>query len=344
MDAADSPIHPASVVQLAKRINGLAQTQLIYVAAKLAIADKVANGGMSIADLARETSTVESRLYRVMRALVTLGLFSESSNGFFELTQAGRPLLTGMSDSLRDLAIMMGSEWSVRSWGNIMYALQTESSAFEGEFGIDLFSYFAQNEKAASEFDNAMTLASTKQANSICAAYDFSRAAKITDVGGGHGHLLSEVLTRNPDLLGVLIERPTLIEAAYDYLNNAGLVSRCEVLAGDFFKNVPSGSDIYILKYIIHNWDDLKATEILKNCRKAISRNGKVLIVDSVLPEKLGFSDVSHDMQMMVLLGQGRERTLTEFENLLSLAGLSLNNVIPTGSDLTILEAVPAHE
>ena len=208
---------------------------------------------------------------------------------------------------------------------------------------MELFEYLQEHPQAAAEFNDAMTFTSQKQADAVSQAYDFSRAGTVVDVGGGHGFLLSSLLKANAALSGILFDLPSVASTARKLLCNAGLEKRCQVMEGSFFAGVPQGGDLYVLKYIIHDWDAADALRILKNCRKAMTPNDKLLVIDAIVPSNNpSFGKTWADIEMMVLLPNGRERTEAEFCDLFQRSGFVLRNIFPMRSELSIIEAVPA--
>ncbi len=322
--------------QLYQMICGTRITQSISVAARLGIADLLKDGPKSVEELATATDTHAPSLYRVMRALVSLGIFAETDPQRFDLAPLAQLLLADSPDSLRDFAIMMGSEMLSRAWSNLMYTVQT------GEYKRIPFEQ-QQHPAEAAAFQNAMTSMSKVEAPAICNAYDFSDFPTIVDVGGGHGLLLATILKAYPALKGVLFELPSFVEGALGFTLGEGLSDRCEVIGGDFFATtVPKGGDAYILKHIIHDWDNERAVEILRNCREAMAGRGRVLIAEVVISSgKSPSVGTLMDIQMLVGGGGGMERTEAEFSDLLSRAGFHLTRIIPTKTWLSIVEGVP---
>ena len=338
----DTP-DPVLSIRLSKLIHGLVHTQVIFVAAKLGIPDLLANGPKSIAELAEATAVSETRLYRIMRVLASIGIFFENKTREFSLTPLANQLRSNFAESQRDFAIMMGSEWHVSGWANILHSIKFETSAFEETFNCNLFNYLEENPDEAAVFNNAMTFTSRKHADAICKAYNFAKVGTLLDVGGGHGFLLSALLKQHSDLKGILLERPSIARDAAERFQEEGLHQRCKVVGGDFFETVPRGADLYMLKYIIHDWDDARAIRILQNCRDAMVPNAKLILIDIVIPDRnASFGKVWPDIEMMVMLPNGKERTEAQFHELLAEAGLILRQVIPTKSELSILEATAA--
>jgi hypothetical protein len=227
------------------------------------------------------------------------------------------------------------------AWGNLMHSVKTGEIAFDNFFGADVWKYLQQNPEDASVFNNSMSGVTAATNEEILAVYDFSSFGTIVDIGGGHGGLITSILKGNPKAKGILLDAPQVIEGARPKLEAAGLADRCETVGGDFFKSVPAGGDVYVMKWIIHDWNDELAITILKNIRNEIPRDGKVVIVDCVVPEN-NEPDFSKffDLNMMVMTG-GKERTEKEFAQLLSAAGFKLRRVIPTRVPTSIVEAEP---
>ena len=328
--------------RLQQMLRGFDVTQLIYVVAKLGVADHLEDGPRSSGELARAVGADPRALYRVLRAVASIGILARRGRDRFELAPLGELLRTGPPNSMRDSAIMWGEEWSWRAWGALLHSVQTGSTAFEHVAGMGLFEYLERNRGGAAEiFNNAMTRGSEAMVDEIVDAYDFSGIAKIVDVGGGHGAFLAGLLKANPQISGVLFDVPSVIEGAGDRIAAAGVADRCELVGGSFFESVPQGGDAYILKWIIHDWEDSKAVAILRNCRSAITEHGRLLLVERLLPAAdEPYSQLRGDITMMVLPG-GMERTEAEFRALLESAGFRLSEVIESPSELNVLVGTP---
>jgi len=239
---------------------------------------------------------------------------------------------------VKDWAILSGSEWHSRSWMNLLYSVKTGKPSFWDIYGMKGFEYFQMNKEDNTILSNAMTFFSQGQAMRIVNSYDFSNFRTIVDVGGGYGYLLTAILKNNPSQQGILYELPEVTERARKTIEKEKLLNRCKVIDGDFFQSVPKGGDAYIMKYIIHDWSDDNARTILENCRESIASNGKLLIIDKVISLKSGLNDeIMGDIEMMIL-GEGRERTESEFRELFNSAGFKLTKIIPTQLALYILE------
>jgi hypothetical protein len=310
----------------------------ICVVARLKIADMLASGSKPVSALAKQTQTNEDALYRVLRLLATAGIFSEKENQEFSLTPLASLLRSDLPDSLYHYAIMMGEDWLWEDWGQLMYCVKTGSTAQEKVHGMDSFQFFAKNKEAGIVFNNAMTNLSQSDVTSIVASYDFSAFHKLVDIAGGHGLALAKVLKANPKLHAVLYELPYVIEGAKEFLEKQGLINQVELLSGDFFESVPAGADAYMMKHIIHDWNDERCIQLLRNIGSAMDKNGKVLIIEMVVPGiNIPGPAKMLDLQMLVMEG-GKERTKEQFETLLNSAGFSLTNIIPTGSPFSIIE------
>jgi O-methyltransferase domain/Dimerisation domain len=336
----DSNIKPAAA--LVDLINSYRISQIIHVAAKLGLADLLAEGPQSSDDLAERTRVNPSALYRLLRALSSLGLFREEAPGRFALTPAGAPLRTGVPDSVRDLAIFSATSELWHTWGELTYSVSTGEPAFQRIFGTDSWSYRQSHAEANALFNAAMTSNSRRDIAGVVAAYDFSGLTTLVDVGGGQGALLAGILLAYPALRGILFDQAHVVDLALPVLSAAGVAERCAVVAGDFFQEVPRGGDGYVLRRIIHDWDDAPSIAILRRCRDAMPDDGRLLLVEQVIqPANRPDSTKLADIHMLVLLG-GRERTEQEFGALLAGAGLELTKVYSTPGLSSIVEAIPA--
>ncbi|HEX2278303.1 MAG TPA: methyltransferase [Candidatus Tectomicrobia bacterium] len=268
-------------------------------------------------------------------------MFVETEDGRFALTPLADGLRSKAPVSWRAFAIFCGESWHWRAWGELLHSVHTGQPAFEYAFGTGAFDYFAAHPEAARIFDAAMTSGGSLQNRAVVTAYDFS-AGTTVDVGGGEGALLTTILGAYPSARGLLFDLPHVIEAATNLIAKAGLEARCDVVSGSFFEQVPVGGSIYILKRIIHDWDDGRARVILKNCRTAMSDSGRLLLIEHVLvPGNAPSWTKLLDLEMLVITSGGRERTEEEFRALLDSAGFALQRVIPTASPISIIEAVP---
>lgn len=328
-------------VQLMQLVSGCFASQTVYVAAKLGIADLLAENPKSAATLARETQTHERSLYRLLRTLTSFGVFTEIERGVFANTPVSETMLSDAPGSLRDMTIWMGEEPHWRVYGNMIHSVKTGKAAWSAVHGEDVFPYlFQTNRELGTIFNRAMTSFSAQAIPAIAAAYDFSEVKILADVAGGYGHLLAGIMKNNPEMKGILFDLMPVCEEGKSYLEKADLSERVEIVCGSFFEKVPVKADVYMLKHIIHDWDDAECAAILKNIRAEMPEDAKILILDAVLPE----GNEPHpgkvmDMEMLVSPG-GIERTAAEFEMLLDDSGLKLNRIIPTESMISIVEAV----
>jgi hypothetical protein len=315
-------------------------TQALRVVAELGIADLLAKRPRSVEELAEETGAHAPSLYRFMRALASCGVFAETGGRVFELTPTAELLRADVEGSLRDLAIFMGADWHWQVWGDAVYSARTGKAAWERVHGKEVFPYFAEHEGAARVFDNAMTSLSKMVAKAVVEAYDFSSVGTLADIAGGHGSLLAAILRANPHLGGLLFDMPQVIAGAPDHLAAEGVDGRCELASGDFFESVPAGADAYLMKHIIHDWDDARALAILRNCHRAMPETGKLLLVEMVIPpgNEPHFGKIQ-DLEMMLSPG-GLERTGEEFRALFAAAGFELTRIIPTASPMSVIEGV----
>jgi hypothetical protein len=336
---AAQPITPEAI--LTQMAFGALLTQALYVAAKLGIADLLADKPQTVATLAAATKTHERSLYRMLRSLSAVGVFREIEPKVFALTPLAEPLRSDAPNSMRNGAIFMGEEWHWRVWGDLLYSVQTGKPGWGHIHGVEVFDYFAVNPEQAEVFNRAMTDMSMATAPPVVEAYDFSGVGTVADIAGGHGYLLAQILKANPSLSGILFDVPPVIEGAGTLLEKEGVADRVERVAGDFFASVPR-ADAYVMKHIIHDWDDERCVTILKNINAAMEQGGRVLIVETVVPEGDGphYSKLL-DLEMLSSPG-GVERTAGEYEALLARAGLRLARIIPTSSPFSIVEAVRA--
>jgi len=325
---------------LTQMITGSLGSQAIYVAAKLGIADLLAGGPKNVDELAKAADADASSLYRVLRALASFGVFTEQSDRVFALNPTAELLRSDSPSSLRDLAIFMGEDWHWKVWGQTLYSVRTGQAAWKQVHGQEVFPYFAANGEASKIFDRAMTSLSNLAIKAVVEAYDFSGVESLVDIAGGHGRLLTAILDANPLLKGVLFDLPHVIEGAKENETIKAAASRCELTTGDFFVAVPAGADAYIMKHIIHDWDDGRALQILSNIRKVMKPNGRVLLVESVITpaNEQDFGKLL-DIEMLVSPG-GKERTAAEYDELFARAGLRLTRIVPTKSPYSVIEAV----
>jgi hypothetical protein len=311
--------------------------QAIYVAAKFALADLVASGPKSVKELAEATHADASSLGRLLRALASLGIFAEDSTGRYRQTALSDTLRSDHPESLRPLAMMLGTHFMWRPCGALDEAVRTGQPSFEHAYGAPFFDYMATHPDDAAVFNAAMS-SSPDYLAAIVEAYDFSRFQQIVDVGGGHGLLLARILSANPRLRGVLYDLPNVVSGA-SAVQQPPISRRCEIVGGDFFQSVPAGADAYVFKGVIHDWNDEAALTILTNCRRAIHEEGRLLLLEAVLTPSTAAGTALMDLLMMVLTS-GRERTESEFQTLLQQSNFSIVRVIRDGR-VSIIECRP---
>jgi hypothetical protein len=332
---------PNAPEQMLQIITGFWISRAVYVIAKLGIPDLLKDGPKTAAELASATKTHAPSLFRILRALVSVGVLSSAEGGRFAQTPVSETLVTDAPGSLRWFAVSELGQEHYPAWGNLMHSVNTGEIAFDNFFGGDVWKYFQQNPEDAAVFNNSMSAVTAHTNEAITSLYDFSQFGTIVDVGGGHGGLITAILEKSPEVKGVLFDAPEVIEGARPKIEAAGLADRLETVAGDFFKSVPAGGDAYVMKWIIHDWDDEKSKSILRNIRSRTQPNTKLILVDCVVPE----TDEPHfskfiDLNMLVMTG-GKERTEQEFAQLLAAAGFKLLRVISTDLPHSIVEAEP---
>ena len=331
---------PASAEML-QHILGVLIPQASHIAAKLGIADIVAKGPATAEELAAATQSHAPSLRRLLRFLTSLGIFSEDASGKYHQTELSDTLRRDHPQSVRGFAIFWGSGLCWKPFGDLATTIATGEPAFNHVFGTGVFEYLSAHPEDAAIFNDGMTSLSARDLPLIIAAYDFSAFNRIVDVGGGAGALLHGILSANPKLRGVLFDLPSVVEGA-DSLRSGSLAARCEIVGGDMFQKVPEGADGYLMRAVIHDWNDEDALKILQVCRRAIPAHGKLLLVDSVLkPSNEPDLGRFNDLTMLAMAPGGRERSEVEFRDLLQRSGFALTRVIPATGMLSIVEAHP---
>jgi predicted O-methyltransferase YrrM len=327
-------------VQLIQMVTGSWAARTLHVAAMLGLADQLAGEPKSAAELSGPLRAHAPALHRLMRTLASLGILAEQKEQRFALTTLGEALKHNASGSARSTVLTVGSPWAQSAWDHLVYSVQTGKTGLEKSRGMPLFDYLARHPEDASLFNETMVGFHGQEPPAVAAAYDFSIFKTIVDVGGGTGNMLAAILTRYADLRGVLFDLPHVAAEAPRLLKAKGVNDRVKIEAGDFFKTVPAGGDAYVLSHIIHDWDEDQCVAILRHIQKAMNSGGRLLIVEMVLPA----GDTPHpgkmlDMAMLVWTG-GQERTLAEYDHLLSKGGFHLTRVVPTDSAVNVMEAV----
>jgi hypothetical protein len=319
-------------------------SQLVYVAAALGIADELARRPQTPGALAQRVGADASALGRMLRALASVGVFAERADGRFRLTPLAATLRRDVPGSLRSLALMLVDDYNWQAWGALLYGVRTGKIPFDRVHGVPLFEYLRARPEKDRVFSESMASISGVENSTIARGYDFDRFRSIVDVGGAHGHLLATILRRHRRLRGILYDQPQVVALARKagFVTAPGVAKRCAVEGGDFFRSVPHGADAYLMKYIVHDWDDARCERLLSLCRQAMTPGGRVLVVEHVIAPGNGpdFGKLL-DVNMLVVPG-GRERTRAEFASLFARAGLRLRAVRATAGPLSILEGVAA--
>jgi O-methyltransferase domain/Dimerisation domain len=330
------PTPAQSILQLSL---GFISARAIYVAARLGIADLMRDGPTSAGELAEKVSVDADALFRIMRLLAGVGVLKQSETNRFSLTGLGETLRTDSPQSVTDYVILY-HEAIYPVFSNIMHRMRTGESALLKTFGKSVFDMTRSDPEFAAMFHMGLASRAKGDIAALIEAYDFSEAGKIADIGGGAGALLSAILSRHPNLSGILFDIAPAIESAKS--GSGGPLPRCEFVVGDFFEQVPGGADIYLLKLVLHDWGDDDVKRILTRCREAMRPKSRLLIIEGLIgpPNELTMTNLV-DMTML-LAGENRERTETEFAALLERTGLKLQRAIPTNSSLHILEATIA--
>ncbi len=327
--------------RLDQMLTGFELTWAVYAAAKLGLADLLVDGPRSYGELAAATGCRDSNLLRMLRFLASVGVFAEVQAGAFALTPEAE-LLRDEPGSMRATAILWG-ELGTLAWRDVIGVLRTGKTGYQLATGLTDWEYYAQNPSAGAVFNAGMTGGTQSRSDALVAAYDFPKTGTVVDVAGGHGALLAAILQSRPSLRGVLFDLPHVTSGAPPILDAAGVTDRCTIVSGDFFDSVPSG-DIYTLKLIIHDWDDERATAILRNCRRAMNAGGKVLVMEGLMPSGTAttsseyFEGARADVTMMMWTG-GRHRTVDEFRAMFEAVDLRLGRIIPVTSRYSIIEA-----
>lgn len=328
----------AQIIQLA---TASFVSQAIYVGAKLGIADLVADEPKSAAELADATATDERSLYRLLRSLASVGVFTETTERTFGNTPMSHTLRADSPKSSRAMALFMGDEAHWRVISDLLYSVKTGKPAWDNVHGVACFPYmFETNKPLGDIFNQAMTSLSHAEIAAVLAAYDFTGVGTLADIAGGYGHLLGDIMQKYPSMNGVLFDMEVVLAGAPAMLESYGVRDRVTLVSGDFFSEIPVRADAYIMKHIIHDWYDDNCEKILGCIRRSMPDDGRVLIVDSVIPR----GNDQHpgkilDLEMLVAPG-GVERTAAEFETLLENSGFRMTRIIPTLSPVSIVEAV----
>jgi hypothetical protein len=339
-DGANYPPQPdgAALDRLSQMIDGGRVAQIVAVAAELRLPDLLADGPRTAAQLAEATVTHAPTLARLLRALAAIGLLHMDGDSY-ALTALGSALRSDHPRRLDLNARYWGQEPRWHSWGHLLDSVETGQAAFPAIFGMQTWEYNEQHPELNHVFNALMIAGSQRRQDAILAAYDFPRFGVIADIGGGHGQLLGAILQRYPDLRGILFDQPHVLAGAPELLAGLGVEERCTLVPGNFFESAPAGADTYLLKFILHDWADDAAAAILETVARAMQPGATLLVVDRVLPGDAvpPPGDAIIDLHMLVMLG-GKERTEDEFRDLYDRAGFRLTRIIPTTSDVSLVE------
>jgi len=337
-DAAELPLS----LQLSRLIVSLWIPQAIHAAAALGVADALARGPSRSEVLAATLTVSPDALHRLLRALSVLGLCREDEDGTFTLTPLGDCLRAESPESVRNWALVMGGAMVWRGWGRLAECVRTGRSAPSLD-GKGTFESMAEHPEDAAVFDRAMAELTRRVSHALLSAYDFSAVHRIVDVGGGRGELLATILTAQPQLTGVVFDLPHCQDGACQLIAASGLSNRCEFVSGDFFETVPAGADLYVLKSVVHDWDDARSHKILQVCHAAMPADARLLVVEVLMPERLGAGALDamitfSDLNMLAMTG-GRERTAAQYERLIEHAGFRVSRIVATRSAYSVIEA-----
>lgn len=335
---------PPSMV-LFQIATGFYYSRALSLIAQLGIADLLIDGPRPAAALAAATHTNPDALRRVLRLLVSSGVFDEADNGDFALTPLSEALRSDAVGSVRTAVQMFGGRVQ-DSWADLQYCIETGEPAFRKRGESDAFESMRKHPQEAAVFDAAMADFTRMVAVAVAAAYDFSPYQTLVDVGGGNGALMIGILNANPHLRAVVFDQPAVVERARASIAEAGLSERCQVVGGDFFATPPAGGDAYVLKHVIHDWDDARATAILRGCHRVMAPHAKLLIVEGTYPAHVDQSLVSrgaasNDVNMLVCTG-GRQRSEAEFRALFEASGFALSRIVPTAARASVIEGARA--
>jgi hypothetical protein len=321
---------------------GYQRSRALAVATELGIPDLLRDGPRSVADLAHVTETHEATLYRLLRALASIGVFHEQADRSFALTSMGQLLRRDAPLSVGAIARFFGRDYHWKAWGYLLHSVRTGENASRAALGTDVWTYRERHPEESEIFDAAMAARSGAAAADEMAAYDFSRHRIIADIAGGTGALLAAILQKQPDALGILFDQPHVVAGAGAILERAGVADRVRIESGSFFQAVPSGADAYVLRRILHDWQDPDAVAILRCCKAAMRPDARLVLIESVVgPPNADPQSKFLDLVMLVSAG-GRERTESQWRALLSESGFRLCAIHPAGPTSAVIEALPA--
>jgi hypothetical protein len=326
--------------QMQMLITGFRVSQAVHTAAELRLSDLLADQPMTVGDLATAAECDPRSLHRLLRALASLGVYEELPDGRFASTVLGDQLRSGVPGSQHAFATFVGRPYWWQAWSALPHSIRTGQNAFRFVHGRDAWQYRAEHPEESATFDANMTANSVRAGAAIVRTYDFGRFTTVVDVGGGRGALLAAILSQHPTLRGILFDQPHVVSGAAATFEDAGVHSRCDIVGGDMFDAVPAGGDAYVLKAILHDWDDQQALAILASCRQVMNPSATLIVMERLLDgadQEVFFSDLN----MLVGPG-GQERSTAEYAELFAGAGFRLTRTVSTGTPWAVIEAVPA--
>jgi O-methyltransferase domain/Dimerisation domain len=326
--------------QISQMLTGYWISQALYVAAKLGLADLLKDGPRSADALAQATQSHPRSLYRLLRGLASIGVFAEDVHHRFSLTPLAECLRSDIPGSQRSLAIMTGEE-HYHAFGQLLYSVQTGKIAFDKLYGMPIFDFLQGHPEQAKVFDEAMVGVHGRETAAMLDSYDFSGIRTLADIGGGNGSVLTTILKIYPEMRGILFDLPGVVERAKGNIQAAGVADRCQVIGSSFFESVPGGADAYLLRHIIHDWDEEKSTRILQNIHRTIGKDGRLLVAESIIPPgNEPYFGKLLDLAMLVIPG-GEERTEEEYRKLYKSAGFRLARIVATKAEISVIEGKP---
>ncbi|THD69211.1 methyltransferase [Robertkochia marina] len=330
---------PTPHQQLVQMISGYAINQALYTAAKLDLAELIASHqNMSVEDLAAKAGAQPKALYRLLRALASVGVFRENEEGQFLMTPMAECLRYAHPQSVKAMALGIGKVM-YPAFQELLYSVKTGKGGFEVHHGMPVFEYFNVHQDEAKIFDRMMTDIHGGETRPMIDTYDFSGFKTIVDVGGGNGEVLYQLFRKHAHLKGILFDLPHVVKRSAENMKSWGMKDRADCVGGNFFNEVPADGDAYILRHILHDWNDEDAVKILSNCCKAMNPKGKVLVVEAVIPPGNDPHPFKWLDLTMLLIG-GKERTKEEFEELFDRSCLKLERVVPVTPEVSVVEAV----
>jgi hypothetical protein len=333
---------PQEFVELAAMARAYQRSQALAVAAELGIADLLGDGACSVDELATATGTHGPTLHRLLRALASVGVFSEGPDRRFELTSMGHHLRSDHPLSVRPVVMMLCSDYEWKAWGQLLHSVRTGENAAVHALGMDVWEHRRRHPEAGEVFAASMRTMSRSSAPGEVAAYDFGRHRVVADIGGGTGALLAVILRAHPRLQGILFDQPEVVAGAVDVLADAGVADRVEIVGGSFFDEVPSGADAYVVRRILHDWPDRECVRILHSVRRVIPDDGRLLVIDAIVGPPNEDPLVKFLDLMMLVSAGGMERTEDEWRDLLSAGGFQLERAARGSASSQVMEAVPA--